>query len=949
MTSIFCPQCGELILDARTCSVCGWRLQRSTDNVGEIVWSTYLGDEQQLSNKPYATPTTAAGNYVVITDAGTIVAVDLVSGELVWEYAVDAGTTAYTLTTDGSRVFVGPIDVNPLPVSGRAFLGLDARTGAEAWRFTTQAHSLSAAVVVDDMLYFTSSANHLHAVEAETGAPRWTVDHAPWGAAQPAVAAGILCVGGRGNTIMGYDISDGAKRWQFSAGGWFDTPAQIANGSVYVLNGDGTLYALEVETGDLRWSLRGERGKGLTAPPAVTDAHVFVPSRVYRNDEPAYAILALRAHDGAEVWRRHTHRHILTPPVVADNILFFSSNDKVVYAVYTSDGAVLWEQSIAARVVTIPTLTDELVIVGTRDGTLYAVRWHDVRERETMSPAAYLDQEDYAGAAAAYALRGDYTEAASLYLDKLDGTQEAARLYEKAGKRSEAGVLWEELGNMRRARTLYQEAGDTVRLANLLETMNEPLEAARLHEENGDWAEAARLYEQAGDRPKAAELYTEAGAYNRASRIWGTLGQWENQVRSLTAAGKLAKAAEILEEHEQLERAASLYEKAGNFQRALTLRVQLEHWEHVVSLADAVDDYVQMALAYEQLDEYREAAAAYLRAAEDATQESDVDREHVATLYEHAAALYSSYVFDEEQALACRTEVQRYRKLPDVVVRIKAQKTFVEYEWNTLTLEVRNNGFGPALDVDVRMDGPFDVSGRTDIDGVAPKAAKGLEIFMRPQEGQYGKVPLLIRVVYTDIHGSRYEVSSHAPVRVVQKDTAFDTRTPLEMAIEGSALSGDSSSVGDAGGTQTVRTESADTTDSAYKYDVFISYSHSDSEWVRNWLLPRLEGAGLNACIDYRDFEVGVPSIVNMENASLQSRHVLLVVTPNWVNSEWATFEALMVQTDDPSGLRRRTLPLMLRQSKLPARIALLTHADFTNEETWDTELQRILRSMQAV
>ena len=89
-------------------------------------------------------------------------------------------------------------------------------------------------------------------------------------------------------------------------------------------------------------------------------------------------------------------------------------------------------------------------------------------------------------------------------------------------------------------------------------------------------------------------------------------------------------------------------------------------------------------------------------------------------------------------------------------------------------------------------------------------------------------------------------------------------------------------------------------------YDVFISYSHRDAEWVRNWLLPRLERAGLSVCIDFRDFQIGVPSLVNMERAAERSQRTLLVLTPNWVQSEWTNFEALMIQTQDPVGLRRR-------------------------------------------
>ena len=53
-----------------------------------------------------------------------------------------------------------------------------------------------------------------------------------------------------------------------------------------------------------------------------------------------------------------------------------------------------------------------------------------------------------------------------------------------------------------------------------------------------------------------------------------------------------------------------------------------------------------------------------------------------------------------------------------------------------------------------------------------------------------------------------------------------------------------------------------------FKYDVFISYSHKDEEWVVNTLLPRLENAGLKVCIDYRDFNVGTPALVEIEKCS---------------------------------------------------------------------------------
>lgn len=127
---------------------------------------------------------------------------------------------------------------------------------------------------------------------------------------------------------------------------------------------------------------------------------------------------------------------------------------------------------------------------------------------------------------------------------------------------------------------------------------------------------------------------------------------------------------------------------------------------------------------------------------------------------------------------------------------------------------------------------------------------------------------------------------------------------------------------------------------------VFISYSHRDKAWVCDWLLPRLETAGLKVLIDTRDFTIGAPALVNMERAVASSRRTLLVLTPHWVASEWTNFESLLLQTGDPTGLQGRLLPLMLETCEPSKRLGIFTYADFRNPAGREAELKRLLRQI---
>lgn len=127
------------------------------------------------------------------------------------------------------------------------------------------------------------------------------------------------------------------------------------------------------------------------------------------------------------------------------------------------------------------------------------------------------------------------------------------------------------------------------------------------------------------------------------------------------------------------------------------------------------------------------------------------------------------------------------------------------------------------------------------------------------------------------------------------------------------------------------------------RYDIFVSYSHADKEFVHGWLLSRLEAAGLRVCIDSRDFEFGTPSLTNMERAIERSRHTMAVLTRSWIESQWTDFEALLVGSADPAGRRKRLLPLLVESCDVPPRIGMLTYADLREPSERERELKRLL------
>lgn len=131
-----------------------------------------------------------------------------------------------------------------------------------------------------------------------------------------------------------------------------------------------------------------------------------------------------------------------------------------------------------------------------------------------------------------------------------------------------------------------------------------------------------------------------------------------------------------------------------------------------------------------------------------------------------------------------------------------------------------------------------------------------------------------------------------------------------------------------------------------YVYDVFISYSSKDHVWVRGPLLHRLESHGLRVCIDVRDFQPGAPIVTEMERAVLTSRYTLVILTPDFVNSNWTEFEEVLTFTIAHGYKQRRVIPLLKAACAPPLRIQALTAVDFTDLQTHECAFARLLTAV---
>ncbi|GAB0090886.1 Toll-like receptor [Sergentomyia squamirostris] len=97
-------------------------------------------------------------------------------------------------------------------------------------------------------------------------------------------------------------------------------------------------------------------------------------------------------------------------------------------------------------------------------------------------------------------------------------------------------------------------------------------------------------------------------------------------------------------------------------------------------------------------------------------------------------------------------------------------------------------------------------------------------------------------------------------------------------------------------------------------YDAFVSYSSKDEAFVAEDLAPALENGdpSYKLCLHYRDFPVGPYSPDTIVQAVESSRRTIMVLSENFIKSEWCRFEFKSAHHQVLRDRRRRLIVILL-------------------------------------
>jgi outer membrane protein assembly factor BamB len=329
----------------------------------QVVW-TYEAGETSLE----ATPVVAKGVAYFGDFDGTMHAVRVADGSLVWKQPIKGEGFSSPSAVDGDALYAPDID--------GVVRCLATADGAERWAFETESEMYGGPLVHrlasgELLVLLPTEGGTLFALDAATGKEKWrfTID-APL-RCTPTVVGGHALLAGCDGKLHTLDVATGKETGSCDIGDPTGNTAAVVGDVAYFGTEAGAFLAVDAKDPAkpvVKWTYRNQRaGQGIRTAAAVSKDTV-----VYANQ--GKVLFALHPDSGDELWQFRTRSAVdASPLLLGDGKALVATTRGQVLLIDPVKGDPLWDVDFGGSFIAAPAATGGMVLMPNTDGRLYSL------------------------------------------------------------------------------------------------------------------------------------------------------------------------------------------------------------------------------------------------------------------------------------------------------------------------------------------------------------------------------------------------------------------------------------------------------------------------------------------------------------------------------------------------------------------------------------------------
>ncbi len=317
----------------------------------EPAWTFEAGDAIE------STAAISAGSVFVASLDGTLYALKLADGSLLWKYSTEAEIKSSPSVREGLVYFGDESGI---------FHAVDAATGRLRWKFETDGGITSSANFTESLVLFGSYDQFLYALDRSSGELRWKVETEGYVHASPAVAGNYALVSGCDGFFRKIDLRNGTEAGKLQLGSYVASSMAVHEDFAFTGTFDNEVLAVNWKTEELVWRYsHPERTFPFYSSPAANDKIVVIGGR----DKLVHALYPT---SGKTRWTFSTRGRIDASPVIAGDRVYVASGSGDLLALAVADGSEIWRYDMTAPITASPAVGEGHLVLGTDDGLVVA-------------------------------------------------------------------------------------------------------------------------------------------------------------------------------------------------------------------------------------------------------------------------------------------------------------------------------------------------------------------------------------------------------------------------------------------------------------------------------------------------------------------------------------------------------------------------------------------------